>query len=113
MGIKKYNDKDNDFHYFKISKKDYRKYKAYSKFIQKQLKNRNRVPLRVFKKYESFFVELDSDKEGFYRQQLDKLCEEVIDYFKPQKDYYYSGTRLVEVWGTDIIWNNEVEVVGG
>jgi hypothetical protein len=97
-------DKDDKYEYFRIKKTQLIDMWGYEKFITKRLKKRTRVPAYVFERYVAFFKWNDHEKSAYYKRIIAEKKPEVIDFFKDDKDYYFSGHVFIEsMWG-NIEW---------
>ena len=87
--IKDFQENEAENIYFKIKKKDEYSFFKYMFFIEYHLEQRTPIPLRVFKKFMSYFAPKDEAKENFYNGEAKEISKEVIQYFKKDEKYYF------------------------
>jgi len=88
--IKPYKEQEEDFLYLKIPMKDACKFLLYNEQIKQRLSNNKTVPLRFYNKMLGLFRLKDHDEEEYYKQAREVLTKSVCDYFKNDKEYYFS-----------------------
>jgi len=97
MPIKRYTEKEEDFFYLKVRKKEKFSFFHYQAFIQHHLDQRNHIPPKVFKKFLSYLIPEEEDKEEYNRKLVEDVKKDAIEYFtRPRMRYDFSIGESVE-----------------
>jgi len=90
--IKPYKEKEGEFFHLKIPMKDACKFFMYNDQIKERLADNKPVPLRFYNRMMGLLRPKDEDEEEYYSQTREVLTKSICEYFKNDKEYFFSIT---------------------
>jgi len=96
---------DDDFHFFKIRKKDYVLFRRYNRYLRMNLrKNPNKNLLKCLNKLMGLIIPADLEKDVEQERKINEISKKVVRYFKEDGEYYFKPDKKRDISFEDMIY---------